>query len=72
MVDTWTVGYSDTGEKSGQMPIGKTDEHKYLGFVISNRGDNMANINQMKRKSIGVIRKLIRKLEPLNLKCYYF
>ena len=32
----------------------------------------MANINQVRKKSIGVIRKLIRKLNSLNLKTYYF
>ena len=40
--------------------------------MISNNGDNIANIQQLKKKSIGVIRKLVRKLNSLNLKTYYF
>ena len=33
----------------GQVSIEKTHEQKYLGFVLSNKGNNMANINCMKR-----------------------
>ena len=52
-VDSWSVAYKeniDTGEDdleknfNGQVAIGKADEYKYLCFVISNTGDNMANI----------------------------
>ena len=32
----------------------------------------MANINMMKKKSIGVIRKIFNKLNSLNLQKYYF
>ena len=56
----------------GKLDILKTNNYKYLGFVISNTGDNMANIKAMKNKSIGVIRRIISKLESLNLKHYYF
>ena len=42
---------------SGPVPIDSADEYKYLGFVISSTGDNMANIRQVKNKSIGIIRK---------------
>ena len=78
LVDTWEVKHSETGEEEiienykGLSAIGKAEEYKYLGFMISNKGDNMANIQQVKKKSIGVIRKLIRKLNSLNLKTYYF
>ena len=57
-VDKWIIDYKknkDTGKDdieetySGQVPIGKTTEHKYLGFVISSTGDNMANINQINK-----------------------
>ena len=66
MVDNWTIDYvknSDTGEDdlvenyNGQVLIEKTNEYKYLGFVISNKGDNMANISQLRKKSIGVVRE---------------
>ena len=69
---------SDTGEDdleenfNGQVAIGKAEEYKYLGFVISNTGDNMANIREVKKKSIGVIRKIMNKLKSLHLKSYYF
>ena len=56
----------------GEMPIGKVSQYKYLGFIISATGDNMENINAMKKKSIGIIRTLLHKLEVMNLKQYYF
>jgi hypothetical protein len=80
-VDKWIIDYKknkDTGKDdieetySGQVPIGKTTEHKYLGFVISSTGDNMANINQIKKKSIGVVRKIINRLNSLHLRDYFF
>ena len=40
--------------------------------MISSLGDNMANIRQLKNKSIGIIRKIFTKLSSLNLKQYYF
>jgi hypothetical protein len=52
----------------GLTPIERTSEQKYFGFVISANGDNMANINSMKKKSIGIIRKILTKLESLHLK----
>ena len=64
MVDTWEVNYEEnkqTGkvclvEKfNGQTKIKQTKEQMYLGFVISSTGNNMANINQLKKKSFGVI-----------------
>ena len=76
VVDTWTVGYDAEDDiiesYSGQKAIGKTDQYKYLGFMISNKGDNMVNITQMKQKSIGVIRNIFKKLNSLNLRKYYF
>ena len=81
MVDEWSVKYVEnelTGEAElnemycGLTGIEKTNEQKYLGFVLSNTGDNMANINELKKKSIGVIRTTINKLKSLNLKRYYF
>ena len=80
-VDKWKVEYNvdeDTGEENlnetfeGLTPVGKTMEQKYLGFVISAEGNNMANIKAIKNKSIGTIRKLLTKLNSLNLRMYYF
>ena len=56
---------------AGQKPIGKMGDQKYLGFVISNKGDNMANINAVKKKYFGVMKKIINKLKSLNLQEYY-
>ena len=56
----------------GKVNILKTEQYKYLGFVISSHGDNMANIREIKRKSIGIIRKIFSKVQSLNLKQYYF
>ena len=49
----------------GEVPIGKTKEQKYLGFVIY-------SIKAIKKKSIGVIRTIMNKLERLKLRQYYF
>ena len=79
-VDSWNVQYKEnvnTGELDlietyiGQVPMEQTDKHKYLGFVLSCSGDNMANVNEMRKKSIGVIRNILNRLESLNLKRYY-
>ena len=80
-VDSWDVEYVDnldTGDYDlvetfvGQTPIEETDKHKYLGFVLSNIGDNMVNIKSMKDKSIGIIKQIFKRLESLNLRKYYF
>ena len=80
-VDKWDVVFEDNLETgveeliethAGQTPIGNTQEQKYLGFVLSGTGDNMANIRAIKNKSIGIIRKIMNKLNCLNLLDYYF
>ena len=40
--------------------------------MISSTGDNMANIEQMKKKSMGVIKKILNKLNSSNLQTYFF
>ena len=81
LIDSWEQNYVenvDTGENTmvekfvGEVPIGRATEYKYLGFIISAKGDNMANISAMKRKSIGIIRTLLYKLDEMNLQQYYF
>ena len=54
------------------MEIDQVSKQKYLGFVISNQGNNLANIQEVKNKSIGIIKKILEKLNNLNLKKYYF
>ena len=81
LVDCWEQDYEENTREGeyklvesyiGEVPIGNTSEYKYLGFMISAKGDNMLNINAMKRKSIGIIRTLVQKLEDMKLKDYYF
>ena len=81
VVDSWTVSYKDnlkTGDYElvekyeGPVNIEQTDKQKYLGFIISNIGDNMVNITSLKQKSIGIIKQIFKRLESLNLRRYYF
>ena len=80
-VDGWKEDYIEnieTGEINlmdsyiGQVPIEDVKDQKYLGFVISSIGNNMVNIWSMEKKSYGVIRTIMNKLESLKLKQYYF
>ena len=81
MVDNRSVQYVKnikTGEDDlketycGLTKIKKTSEQRYLGFVLSSTGDNMANIREIKKKSIGIVKSTLNKLNSLNLKRYYF
>ena len=75
-VDEWKISYTETGDIvehfNGQTPILKTEQQKYLGFVLSSTGDNLVNINEVRKKSLGIIRKIINKLNSLKLRNYYF
>ena len=56
----------------GKVEIGQCDEQKYLGFIISNKDNNMANIRSIRNKSYGKIRTIFSKMNSLNLRKYYF
>ena len=80
-VDTWSLEHKENRETgntelvetyTGPKEISNCTEQKYLGFVISSTGDNMANIRAIRNKSYGVIRKIFSKLNELNLQKYYF
>ena len=75
-VDQWSVELQEDGGFTetymGKVEMGRCDEQKYLGFVISNSGNNMANIRGIQRKSFGTIRTILQKLKGLNLRKYYF
>ena len=80
-VDMWSVNYTHntvTGKNTlvekydGQVEMEHTNTHKYLGFVLSDTGDNLVNICEMKKKSIWIIRKIFIRLEGLHLQKYYF
>ena len=55
VVDKWTTEHKANSENSeydlvetydGTIAIDKTDQQKYLGFMLSSKGDNMKNINE--------------------------
>ena len=80
-VDKWKVEHiqnMSTGESElvesyeGPVMMESTSEQKYLGFVLSDRGDNSVNINAMKKKSKWIIHKIFTRLDSLHLKKYYF
>ena len=72
-VENKTTGGHDLIETyEGKKEMEKTDEYKYLGFMISSSGNNMVNIRKLKNKSIGVIRTIFAKLSSLNLNQYFF
>ena len=80
-VDKWNEEYVENNETGdieltekfqGKVEIEEVKEQKYLGFVLSSTGNNGANIKSLEKKSIGVIRTIMTKLEKLNLRQYYF
>ena len=77
VVDSWKIDYEKSNGDliktyNGKVPIEKVTEQKYLGFVLSSTGHNMANIRSIQKKSIGIVRKIIKKLNGLKLQTYYF
>ena len=81
VVDNWKVEHVTndfTGQPEliesydGKAPIDQVIKQKYLGFVISNQSNIMANIEEVKKKLIGILRKIFEKLNSLKLKKYYF
>ena len=80
-VDKWSVKHEENAENSdndlveeydGKVVIEKAESQKYLGFILSNKGDNMKNITEMKNKSVWIINKIFNRLHSLNLKKYFF
>ena len=60
-VDSWKISHieklnsdeTQLEEKNeGKMEIEKTECQKYLGFILSSKGDNMINIKNLRNKSI--------------------
>ena len=79
-VDKWNVVYPEVNENEdkiveifeGEVEMEKTEQQKYLGFVLSSKGDNMKYIRKIQSKSIWIINKIFEKLASLNLRKYYF
>ena len=80
-VDTWKTRYNSSKANGeilleetfeGPAPIEEVNEWIYLGFKISNYNNNLSNIRYVKAKSISNIKKILIKLESLNLYSYHF
>ena len=62
-VDKWSIEHKRDDELNidileenydGKVNIENVQNQKYLGFILSSRGNNMENNNEMKKKSIGI------------------
>ena len=80
-IDQWNIKHVENGQSGdsiltetyqGRVDMEQTDQTKYLGLILSNRGSNMPHIREIKKKSIWITRKIFAKLESLNLGKYYF
>ena len=80
-VDKWSIAHkidencnTDILEENfdGKVEIENVEKQKYLGFILSSRGNNMENIKEMKKKSVWVSRKILNRLQSLNLNQYFF
>ena len=80
-IDNWNIKHmknKNTGEiefseeYDGRIHLEQTEKQKYLGFILSCKGDNMINIQNLKNKSIVIIRKFFDNLESLKLRKYHF
>ena len=80
-VDKWEVKLVEnfqTSEKAledefvGEHVMEESENEKYLGDYISNKGNNQKNIEARKAKGVGVINQLMGKLEGTVYGPYYF
>ena len=79
-VDKWKVTHknkSDGGNYlvetfEGKVLVERVDQKKYLGQIISNKNNNMANICDIKIKSDIISKKIFNMLDTLRLGRYYF
>ena len=66
-VDKWKVEYQKVNQNEdklvetfeGDIEMEKTEQQKYLGFILSSKGDNMKNIREMQNKSVWILSALI-------------
>ena len=56
----------------GEIKMDNTGQQKYLGFILSDKGDNMKNISEMRKRSVWIINNIFDKIKGLNLRKYYF
>ena len=78
-VDSWKCEYSQQGEDvimheyyQGKINMGAVNKHKYLGHYISNSPNNMAHLQETKKKYFGLKQKTMNILKDLNCGKYFF
>ena len=78
-VDSWKCEYLQKEEDvimceyyQGKINMGAVNKHKYLGHYISNSPNNMAHLEETKKKYIGLKHKTINILKDLNCGKYFF
>ena len=69
-VDSWKITYDKKGNLNesydGKKEMKEVTEHKYLGFIISSNGSNVADIRSKSKKSIGTIAQIINITKGLG------
>ena len=68
-VNTWELSVEEAVLKEefrGKEPIEDENSLMYLGFMISNRGQNIENINNKQTRSIGTQNQILKMIEPLG------
>ena len=74
-LDGWKEEYRENTENGevdledkyiGKIAIEEVNKQKYLGFVISSKGNNLENIQEIEKKSKGIVRTIMTKLEKLK------
>ena len=47
----------------GEIKMENTEQQKYLGFILSDKGDNMKNISEMRKRSVWIINNIFDKIK---------
>ena len=69
-VDSWKADHDKNGDFyetfEGKVKMKEANEHKYLGFVISNNASNVPNILDKKGKVTGIQRNIMNIIKGLG------
>jgi len=69
-VDAWDTSYDAKNNLietyAGKKPMKVTSEQKYLGFILSQDNNNMANIKYQENKSFAIIRSIMNMVSGLK------
>ena len=61
-VENKVTGEHDLIESyNGKVEIDRTEEYKYLGFIISSKGNNMVNIKEVRKNLVELLEKCSQK-----------